>query len=94
MPRTRHVFPTWEWGGPLGEDILCHFMFDNPVNLLKVTEGIVHLLLHHLAAVLPILGWCLKSPHVDAARVVCGPAALPWGERPQLHDGLGIPWTF
>ena len=30
MLTTRHVLPTWEWGGPLGKDILGHLLFWDP----------------------------------------------------------------
>ena len=88
MPRTRHVFPTWEWGSPLGEDVLRHLVFLNPMGLFKVTEDVIHLLAYHLAAVLLVLHRCPQPPHVHTVGGVGGLAPLQ--VAPKVAIGISV----
>ena len=88
MPRTRHVFPTWEWGSPFREDRLDDKVFLNLVCLLQVPQDVLHLLFYHLPPLLPV-GSCLSQPpDVHPVGGVGTPA--PFEVAPEIAILVGI----
>ena len=88
MSRTRHVFPTWEWGSPFREDCLDDQVLLYLVGLLQVAQYIPDLLINHLAALLPVDLRLPQAPDVDPVGGVC--TLAPLHVAPEIAILVGI----
>ena len=94
MPRTRHVFPTWEWGSPFREDCLDDKVFLNLVCLLQVAQYVPDLLLNHQPALLPVDLRLPQAPDVDPVGGVCTLAPLHVAPEIAILVGISCQMVF